>query len=269
MSKKLDFIKMDGLGNDFVILRNVDLTEKEIISIGNRKTGVGFDQLIVLNRSDKADAKILFFNSDGSAAGACGNGSRCVSRLLMDELKKDFVSLETRDGRILKGTKIDNELTGVNMGKPFLLWNEIPLAFEQDTLNVQGISDKLPVPVCVSMGNPHAVFFVDDVDNIDLSLWGNYVEHHSMFPQKTNVEFVQILKPNLIRMRVWERGVGVTDACGTGACATLVASVRRGLSENKAEIRMDGGSLFIEWNKDKDVIMIGKTHMAFKGDLYL
>ncbi|MCQ2965783.1 MAG: diaminopimelate epimerase [Alphaproteobacteria bacterium] len=269
MSKKLDFIKMDGLGNDFVILRNVDLSEQEIISIGNRKTGVGFDQLIILNESKIADAKILFFNSDGSIAGACGNGSRCVSRLLMDELKKDSVSLETKDGRILKGEKIDEDFTGVNMGKPFLLWNEIPIAEKQDTLSVKNISDQLPEPVCVSMGNPHAVFFVEDVEKIDLSLWGNYVEHHSMFPQKTNVEFAQILRNDLIRMRVWERGAGITEACGTGACATLVAAVRRGLSGSKAEIKMDGGSLFIEWNKDKEIIMIGKTHMAFKGELYL
>lgn len=269
MSKKLDFIKMDGLGNDFVILRDIDLSEQEIVSIGNRKTGVGFDQLIILKESNIADTKILFFNSDGSVAGACGNGSRCVSKLLMDELKKDEVSLETRDGRILKGKKIDQQFTGVNMGKPFLLWNEIPLSVEQNTLNVKGISDELPEPVCVSMGNPHAVFFVDDVEKVDLSFWGNYVEHHSMFPQKTNVEFAQVLKPNLIRMRVWERGAGITEACGTGACATLVASVRRGLSDSKAEIKMDGGSLFVEWNKDREIIMIGKTHMAFKGELYL
>ncbi|MCQ2914840.1 MAG: diaminopimelate epimerase [Alphaproteobacteria bacterium] len=270
--KKIPFIKMDGLGNDFVILRDIDLTEDEIRAIGNRKTGVGFDQLIVLKPSKIAEIKILFFNADGSVAGACGNGSRCTAKLLMDEMNKDSIIMESPTGGLLKGKRAEGDLISVNMGQPKLAWNEIPIKEDQDTLNIKGISDELPLPVGVSMGNPHAVFFVDDINKINdefLSKWGNYVEHHEMFPQRVNVEFAQVVKPDLIRMRVWERGAGITEACGTGACATLTAAVRRKLSNNKAKIQMDGGSLIIEWDKNHDIIMTGTTHTSFKGELYL
>lgn len=267
---KIPFTKMDGLGNDFVIIDNrsgnVGLTRDQIVAIGNRKTGVGFDQLILLEKSNKAAVKILFFNADGTTAGACGNGSRCTARLLMDEQGSDRVEMEAPDGRILKAWCAENGLVTVNMGKPRLKWDEIPLARESDTLAVAGIDDELPEPCCVSVGNPHAVFFVDDVENFDVAKWGSMVEKHPMFPDRVNVEFARAVSPNLIRMRVWERGAGITDACGTGACATLVAAVRRGLNAGKAEIKMDGGSLVIEWKHGGDILMTGKTHRAFVGE---
>lgn len=267
--RKLPFIKMDGLGNDFVIIDNRDgsaaLAADEIVAIGNRKTGVGFDQLIMLERSDKAAVKILFFNADGSRAGACGNGSRCTGKLLMDEQGGNLVEMEAPDGKILTAFRetADGSVT-VNMGHPRLDWNEIPLVRETDTLSVH-LSDDLPDAVCVSMGNPHAVFFISGAETFDVARLGPGIEHHPMFPERTNVEFAEIIRPDLIRMRVWERGTGITEACGTGACATLVAAVRRGLSARRAEIKMDGGSLWIEWNDKSDILMTGPTHCAFTG----
>ena len=266
---QIPFIKMDGLGNDFVIIDNraggVRLTTEQVVAIGNRKTGVGFDQMIVLEKSDKAAVKILFFNADGSTAGACGNGSRCTGKLLMDEAGSNAVEMESPDGRILKAFRETAEgLVTVNMGKPRLLWSEIPLANETDTLSVP-VLPELPDACCVSMGNPHAVFFVQDVENFDVAKFGSVIEKHALFPQRANVEFAEVLAPDLIRMRVWERGAGITEACGTGACATLTAAVRRGLSAQKAEIRMDGGSLWIEWKDRTDILMTGKTHCAFTG----
>lgn len=266
---QIPFIKMDGLGNDFVIIDNrsggVCLTTEQIVAIGNRKTGVGFDQLIVLEKSEKAAVKILFFNSDGSTAGACGNGSRCTAKLLMDEANGNAVEMEAPDGRILKAFRENADgLVTVNMGPPRLMWQEIPLAEDVDTLSVPVLPD-LPEACCVSMGNPHAVFFIKDAERFDVAGFGSKVETHPMFPQRTNVEFAEVLAPDLIRMRVWERGAGITDACGTGACATLTAAVRRGLSAQKAEIRMDGGSLWIEWKDKTDILMTGKTHCAFTG----
>lgn len=267
--RKLPFTKMDGLGNDFVIIDNragdVHLKTKQIVEMGNRKTGIGFDQLIVLEKSDKVAVKILFFNADGSTAGACGNGSRCTGKLLMDLLNTNFMQMESPDGRILTASRETADgLVTVNMGPPRLLWDEIPLAQEADTLSVP-LSDELPDAVCVSMGNPHAVFFIEDAENFDPARLGPEIEHHRMFPQRTNVEFAEVVRPDLIRMRVWERGTGITEACGTGACATLVAAVRRGLSARKAEIKMDGGSLWIEWNDKSDILMTGQTHCAFTG----
>lgn len=266
----IPFTKMDGLGNDFVIIDNrsgdVRLSEDQIVALGNRKTGVGFDQLIVLEKSNKVAVKILFFNADGSKAGACGNGSRCTGKLLMDQIRSNFIQMEAPDGRILTASReTEDGLVTVNMGSPRLLWNEIPLAKKTDTLAVSGVLPELPDPCCVSMGNPHAVFFVDDVERFDVAKFGSQVETHPLFPDRTNVEFAEVLAKDLIRMRVWERGAGITEACGTGACATLVAAVRRGLSADKAEIRMDGGSLWIEWKDRKDILMTGKTHCAFTG----
>lgn len=265
----IPFTKMDGLGNDFVIIDNragnVRPTADQIVALGNRKTGVGFDQLIMLEKSDKVAVKILFFNADGSKAGACGNGSRCTGKLLMDQIRSNFIQMEAPDGRILTASReTPDGLVTVNMGPPRLLWNEIPLAKNTDTLAVKILSG-LPDACCVSMGNPHAVFFVDDVERFDVAEFGPKVETHALFPERTNVEFAQVLSPDLIRMRVWERGTGITEACGTGACATLVAAVRRGLSADKAEIKMDGGSLFIEWKNHTDILMTGKTHCAFTG----
>lgn len=272
--KSVKFVKMDGLGNDFVIIDNRDgktvLTPEEIVKIGNRKTGVGFDQLIVIEKSDKADAKILFFNADGSTAGACGNGTRCASKLMMDESGRDAWDFEAPSGSLLKASREKGaSIVTVNMGKPRLAWNEIPLAKETDTLFVENLHGELPAACAVSMGNPHAVFFVEDAEKIDIERLGALMERHPAFPDRANIEFAQIVSPDLIRMRVFERGAGVTEACGSGACATLVAAVRRKLNAGRAEIKMDGGSLFISYKEGGDVYMTGETHKAFDGVLYV
>ena len=272
--KNIPFVKMDGLGNDFVIIDNrndpVSLSTADIVQIGNRKTGVGFDQMIIIEPSDKAFARMKIFNADGSAAGACGNGTRCVGKMLMDETLKTSLALEAPDGKILKTFRESPDaLVTVDMGKPALKWNEIPVAEECDTLYLPNLCDGLPQPVGVSMGNPHAVFFIDDVENFDIEAFGPKIENHPFFPERTNVEFVQIIRSDLLRMRVWERGAGVTMACGTGACASLVAAVRRGLCAEKAEIKMDGGSLFIEWAQKINVLMTGDTHCAFTGTAFV
>lgn len=272
--KTVPFIKMDGLGNDFVIIDNrngyTGLTTQDVINIGNRKTGVGFDQMILIEPSDKAFARMKIYNADGSYAGACGNGTRCVAKLLMDETDKTALDLEAPDGKILSAFRESpNALVTVNMGRPGLKWEEIPLAHEMDTLYLQDIYNELPEPVGVSMGNPHVVFFVNDIENIDIETYGPRIENHPIFPLRTNVEFAQIIRPDLIRMRVWERGAGVTMACGTGACATLVAAVRRGISANRSEIKMDGGSLTVEWANQVNVLMTGDTHCSFSGTAFL
>lgn len=272
--KTVPFIKMDGLGNDFVIIDNRNgysrLTTRDVINIGNRKTGVGFDQMIIIEPSDKAFARMSIYNTDGSAAGACGNGTRCVAKLLMDETQKTSLVLEAPDGKILKAFRESPDApVTVNMGKPRLKWDEIPLARECDTLHLPALWEGLPSPVCVSMGNPHAVFFIDDVENFDLETFGPRIENHPLFPQRVNAEFVQVVRPDLLRMRVWERGAGITAACGTGACAALVAAVRKGLSATRAEIKMDGGSLFIEWEGNINVLMTGETHCSFSGTAFL
>jgi len=262
---------MDGLGNDFVIIdaRNtpVNLSAQDIQTLGDRHKGVGFDQLFILENSLKADIKMNIYNSDGSMAAACGNGTRCVSSLIFAELNKQEIALEAPDGKILKAFNT-NPIT-VNMGRPLTGWRDIPLSEEKDTLNMPVLLDGLGSPVCVSMGNPHAVFFVDNVEKLDIAALGAKVENNPLFPKRTNVEFAQILSRSKIRMRVWERGAGITLACGSGSCATLVAAALRGLTGRKADIILDGGTLNIEWDDKDEVLMSGPVHMAFKAEAYL
>ncbi len=270
---KIPFIKMDGLGNDFMIIdgrtQPVNLTAAQIAKFGNRKTGVGFDQLFIITTTQNADAKMLIYNADGSPAGACGNGTRCIAKLLFSQGAKAPLKLEAPDGKIL--TAYEGDLITVDMGRPALDWQNIPLSKDCDTLKLPLSIDGLKEPVAVSMGNPHAVFFVDDIASVDPAVTGPKVESDKLFPQKTNVEFAQVLADDKIRMRVWERGAGITMACGSGACATLVAAARRALIKgNKAQIIMDGGILTIEWRaEDKHVLMTGPTNMAFEGAAYL
>jgi diaminopimelate epimerase len=262
---------MDGLGNDFIIIdarqNNIELSARDIKTLANRKTGVGCDQLFILRPSPAANVKMLIFNADGGAAGACGNGARCVADILFKESALREVALEAPGGKILKAYR-GAQIT-VNMGRPGLNWRDIPLAREADTSNMPALLDGLKPPSAVSMGNPHAVFFVEDLNGVNLQEAGPAVENNALFPQRTNVEFAQILSKDKIRMRVWERGAGVTAACGSGACATLVAAVRKGLTNNKADIIMDGGALAIEWDKNGDVLMTGPVNAAFKGEAYL
>jgi diaminopimelate epimerase len=272
--RKIPFVKMDGLGNDFMIIderkKSYKLTAENIVRLANRKTGVGFDQMIILRKPSDPKlhaAKMVIFNADGSSAGACGNGARCVGKLLLDEKKAQSLKIEAPHDRVLEVFK--GEQITVNMGKPKTAWNDIPLAKSTDTLSVVGIVDDLPLPVAVNVGNPHAVFFVKEVMSLDITKFGPIIENHEMFPERTNVEFAEILAPDHIRMRVWERGAGVTAACGTGASATLVAAVRKGLSNREAKIEMDGGTLTISWTWEGDVLMTGDTNMAFEGTAFL
>lgn len=266
MKKKIPFIKMDGLGNDFVIIdartKNIPLTSKQIQKISNRKTGIGFDQLIILKKSKICDVKMDIFNADGSTAGACGNGTRCVSSLIFEENKKKKIVLEAPFGKIL--TAWCGKQITVDMGLPKTAWKDVPLSKEENTLNLT-ILKELPPAVCVSMGNPHAVFFVKDIKKIDIAKLGPQVENNKLFPQKTNVEFAQILTKNKIRMRVWERGTGITQACGTGACATLVAAVIKKLTQQKVQIIMDGGTLTISQLPTGQILMQGPVNKAFEG----
>lgn len=268
--RSVRFVKMDGLGNDFVIIdarkQSVELSAKDIIAMGNRKTGIGFDQLFVLEKSDKADVKMVIYNADSSIAGACGNGTRCVADILFKEGACGEIKLEAPDGKVL--TAFNGSSITVNMGKPELGWDKIPLSREMDTLELPEILPGYCSPTAVSMGNPHVVFFVEDINKVNLEAEGPKVENNPLFPQRTNVEFAQVLDKG-IRMRVWERGAGITMACGSGACATLVAYARKNLGPRKADIIMDGGTLTIEWTFAGDVLMTGPVNTAFKGEAYL
>ena len=268
----IPFIKMHGLGNDFVVIdvrgRPLELPAAAVRAISDRRTGVGCDQLILIEppKSVGTAAFMRIRNADGSEVSACGNATRCVARLLMEESRSRHLAIETRAGRLEASSGEDGRVT-VNMGLAGLDWREIPLAVPADTYGLEIVQGPLSNPVAVSMGNPHAVFFVPDAEAVALAEHGPLVEHHPLFPERTNVELVEVLSPTRLRMRVWERGTGITSACGTGACAALVAAVRRGLSERKAELVLDGGSLEIEWLADGHVLMTGPAAISFTGTL--
>jgi len=271
--KEIPFIKMDGLGNDFFIIEpkysNIKLSAKEMQKLGNRKTGIGFDQLFILKPSKKADIKMEIYNSDGSEAGACGNGARCVAYWIFRNKGVKECSIEAPGGKILKA--FQGRLITVNMGPAKTDWSEIPLSKKMDTLYIPKFLPDLPEPCSISMGNPHCVFFVKDIKKVDLAKYGPAVEWHPLFPQRTNVEFAQVISPTIVRMRVWERGAGITSACGSGACAVLAAAIRRGFcrKNKKTKIVMDGGTLIIEQEKNNDILMSGTVHLSFKGTAYL
>ena len=260
------FMKMHGLGNDFVVVdaraQSLEMTESLARALGDRHRGVGFDQLAIISRNHSvADVYLTFYNSDGSTAGACGNATRCIARYLMDETGDETLSLETEHG-ILLAKNMGDQITSINMGHPDLGWQEIPLSQNIDTL-------ELPIdgsPTATGMGNPHCTFFVDDVDAIDLETQGPAFEHHPLYPERTNVQFAQIVGADHIRMRVWERGVGVTLASGSSSCATAVAAARRGLTGRTVRIDLDGGTLHIDW-RDDGVWMTGGTMHVFSGTL--
>ena len=259
------FLKMHGLGNDFVII-DARETESPITSqvakaIGDRHFGVGYDQLVVMTNSQKADVELIFWNSDGSLSDACGNASRCVARLIMDENNSEEITLKTGSG-VLLARKGSNGFISVNMGHPQLDWDLIPLKEKVDLL-------ELPIdgsPAAVGMGNPHCVFVVDDVNLVDLVGWGSKIEAHELFPKKTNVEFIQIIDQKNIRQRTFERGAGETLACGSGACAVAVVAHLKGLTERNVNIYLDGGQLSIDWLED-GIWMTGPTSFVFKGIL--
>lgn len=268
----IPFAKMHGLGNDFVVIdarkRKLALGEAAVRAVADRHKGVGFDQLLVLERakSKGADVFMRILNADGSEAEACGNGTRCVAELVMREKGKDQVTVETVAG-LLAAESHGQGRVGVDMGVPRLAWREIPLARDCDTLNVPLTLGPLVVPVATSMGNPHATFFVEDAEAIDLASLGPKLEHDPIFPERANIGVVQVLSPERLRFRVWERGAGITIACGSGACAALVAAARRGLAKRKAGVVLDGGTLEIEWRGDGHVLMTGPVATSFTGTL--
>ncbi len=260
----LPFMKMHGLGNDFVVIDSRGqkdcVTPKLARAVGDRHTGVGFDQLAVI-LDGLGDAHLVFYNSDGSTAGACGNATRCVARYLMNETGKTELHLTTARGD-LYAVDAGDGLTSVNMGPPQLDWQDIPLAREVDTL-------ELPIdgaPTATGMGNPHCTFFVGDAESVDLLAFGAAHEHHPLYPERTNVQVASIIGPDHIRMRVWERGVGITLASGSSSCATAVAAARRGLTGRKVRVDLDGGTLWIDW-RDDGVWMTGATMHVFDGVL--
>ncbi|AJE45031.1 diaminopimelate epimerase [Celeribacter indicus] len=261
-STDLPFLKMHGLGNDFVIIdsrgRDALVSPELARAIGDRHRGVGFDQLAEIRDAEEADIALDFWNSDGSRAGACGNATRCVGRLMLDESGRDSVSIRTERG-VLSARRAGEEVS-VNMGHPQRMWDEIPLSHPVDT-------DFLPLegePVAVGMGNPHAVFFVPDIRDVDVAGRGRRVECDPLFPERTNVEFAEIRARDEIRMRVWERGTGITLACGSGACATAVAAHVRGLTDRTVRMEVDGGWLTLDWRED-GVWMTGPTQTVFAG----
>ena len=260
----LPFLKMHGLGNDFVVVdaraRNVQITPALARAIADRHRGVGFDQLAVIEPGG-GDARLRFFNADGSPSAACGNATRCIARYLMDETGRDRLELTTDRGPLIACDAGSGE-TSVNMGAPQLRWDEIPLAEDVDTL-------ELPIegaPTATGMGNPHCTFFVEDAEAIPLESFGARYEHHPLYPQRTNVQVAQILGPDHIRMRVWERGTGITLASGSSSCATAVAAARRGLTGRRVRIDLDGGTLQVDWRED-GVWMTGPTAHVFSGTL--
>lgn len=259
----LAFMKMHGLGNDFVVIddrggdRHVDAALA--IAMADRNRGVGFDQLAVISASDNGDAHLTFYNADGSTSAACGNATRCIARYIMDSTSAPSLALSTARG-VLQARDAGNGLTAVNMGHPQTGWQDIPLAEDTDTLHLPIDGD----PVATGMGNPHCTFFVADADKIDLENRGPKIETHPLYPQRTNVQFASLVAPDRLRMRVWERGVGVTLASGSSSCATAVAAARRGLTGRSVRIDLDGGTLQIDW-RDDGVWMTGSTSHVFDG----
>ncbi|WP_293901765.1 diaminopimelate epimerase [Phenylobacterium sp.] len=268
------FLKMNGLGNDFVVVETRSApfapSAEQVRAIADRATGIGCDQLIVLEAAEGADARARFWNADGEEVGACGNGTRCVGWLLMQASGQDRAVIETQAGRLV-ASRAGERLVSVDMGKPGLDWSEIPLAAPHDTVALEvslyDHADLMAPAGCVSMGNPHVVFFVPDVESVPIARIGPAVERHPLFPQRVNVGFAQIKGRDRIRLRVWERGAGMTRACGTGACAALVAAARRDLTGRHATLELDSGELFIDWNADDHVIMTGPAAVDFMGEL--
>lgn len=253
----MKFRKMHGLGNDFVIFdareQDIILTPDDMALVADRHWGVGCDLITILDESDACDIAAYFFNADGSESAACGNASRCIADIIMNETGKDSCTVQLLD-RVLNCRKVD-DLIEVDMGAP--------KDVKDLDLSHSGVSN----PVSVDMGNPHCVFFVDDVDVIDIEAVGAYFEMHETFPNRTNVEFVQVIDKTHLRQRTWERGVGVTQACGSGACAVTAAAVHRGLTERSVEIELDGGLLQMRWDEGGSVFMTGPVAYVFDGEL--
>jgi len=263
----LPFMKMHGLGNDFVVIDNRDglnpVSDAVVAAMADRHKGIGFDQLAVMTATPASDVHLTFYNADGSKSAACGNATRCIARHLFSETGKSNLNLTTDRGALF-ATDLGSGITSVNMGHPQLEWQDIPLAREVDI-------DALPIegaPMATGMGNPHCTFFVGDAEAVDLATLGAKFEHDPLYPERTNVQFAHLIGPDHLRMRVWERGVGITLASGSSSCATAVAAHRRGLTGKSVKIDLDGGQITIDWRED-GVWMSGPTAHVFSGVWHL
>jgi diaminopimelate epimerase len=266
------FLKMNGAGNDFVVVEARSLPfapePARIRAIADRDGASGCDQLIAIEPSERADAFMRIWNADGGQVDACGNATRCVGWLLLEQNQADAATIETNAGLI--GVERAGPLkVRVDMGEPALDWWKIPLAEPTGTLSLDIKAEPdLALPGAVSMGNPHMVFFVADVEALPIEEVGPALERHPLYPERANVGFAEIKAKDRMRLRVWERGAGLTNACGTGACAAVVAAARRGLTGRKVAVEMDGGELVIEWREgDNHVLMTGPVAFEFSGML--
>lgn len=274
MTQKTPFLKMHGTGNDFVLLdarkRTVVLTAEDVKRLANRHFGIGCDQLLVLKASTQAEAFMQIFNADGSEISTCGNATRCVADFLMRESGKGEATLETGAG-IRSGKRLANGNVQVNMGTPKLSWQEIPLSESRNTQHLGLEVGLLADPVAVNMGNPHAIFFVRDLAHIKMAEWGEKLEVNPLFPERANISAVQVVDTNHVNMQVWERGTGITLACGSAACAAVVAGVLREKTQTKCEVSLPGGTLDVEWqrgpNNTGDVLMSGPVAYVFSGEI--
>ena len=267
---KLDAYKMDGLGNDFIIFDNrnksICLTKDQIIKISARNN-IGCDQVIFISpdKEKEIDAYLTFYNSNGEEAGACGNGSRCVAYILMKEKDIKKVSLKTKGG--ILHAELNNNLVSLNIGQPKFEWKDIPLSKKMNNKNLKlNINDKEDEEIVegfsLSVGNPHIIFFVKDLNKYDLERIGPKIENHEYFPEQCNVTFAKVINKNHIRVKVWERGAGLTKACGTAACATAVAAATQKLTERLVNIEFEKGSLSIKWNSDNNIHMKGEVSLV-------
>lgn len=275
----MKFTKMHGISNDYIYINGatetIDNLSEVAVKLSDRHTGIGSDGIVMILPSKTCDFRMRMFNSDGSEAEMCGNASRCVGKYVYDKglTKKTKVSLETLAGKkILNLHVVDGkvDMVTVDMGEPILRGTDIPTIFDLPTVVRQPIvvSGKKILTTCVSMGNPHSVVYVDDVDSLDLEKIGPSYECHPAFPHKTNTEFVEIISRNEVKMRVWERGAGETMACGTGACAVAVASVLNGFTDRDVYVKLRGGDLNIKWSEDDNhVYMKGSATTVFEGDV--
>lgn len=271
----INFTKMHGLGNDFIIITSADAKARAAITsharlLADRRWGVGCDQILLIDAADDTGGDgaiaLTIVNSDGSVAEACGNGTRCVADLVMRERRVDSLTIHTAGG-ILRAWR-EGGMVAVTMGTPRFDWQDIPLAQASNTSQLQLI-DGLSPAMAINLGNPHVVFAVEDAEAVDVARVGSAIETHALFPQRTNAEFITLIAKNKIRMRVWERGAGITSACGSGAVASAVAAHRLGLVDRQVAVMADGGELHVHWQEDDETILIGPATLSFYGSIAL
>jgi diaminopimelate epimerase len=275
MSSAIQFRKMNGLGNDFVVLdaraRPLALEAAQIAAIADRSRGIGCDQVIALEPSDFADVFMRIWNADGGEVGACGNAARCVAALLVAERGSPHVSIETESGMLAATVAKDGSVT-IDMGTPRFEWNEIPLSRPFDDTRAVELPEAGGLGVgaasMVNVGNPHCIFFVENIEAHDLASFGPVLEHDPLFPERANISLAQVTGPSSLRLRTWERGAGLTRACGTAACAAAVAAARLGLTGRKVTVTLPGGDLVIDWrDADDHILMTGPFALDYQGTI--